>query len=249
MTIAELDTRQAMVTELERQVATDKAQRWLEVERSTKTKIKLRTIKTRSRRKPSPTIPSYDGLTGEWASYYKVAQAYENKIPAQDRDDARHDIMIELDRATKRDGKPLPELRAYRIASLMVALYWRTYYRFATRICVYNGYPTTPKCKDCDHFESNNKRCIWLAVRPVASLDDEIVDEDGYRTRLLDTVASDKVEDMPDRWLEINELLQGLPTRLVEIAHKKLGEGIPLNNADKLYLGKWRKRLQKRLIT
>ncbi len=210
----------------------------------------LRSFKSRSngrKRQVDGNGNGYNQLDGEWLTYYKVAQAYESKIPAQDRDDVRHDIMIELDRATKRDGKPLPKLRAYRIASLTVALYRRTYYRFATRICVYNGYPTTPKCHDCSHFESNNKRCIWLAVRPVASLDEEVIDEEGYRVTLLDTVASDKVEDMPDRWIEVNELLQGLPVRLVEIAHKKL-DGIPLEPKDKMYLQRYWKSHQKSLF-
>ncbi len=40
--------------------------------------------------------------------------------------------------------------------------------------------------------------------------------------------------------------LLGCPMRLIVIAGKRL-KGIPLNNADKLYLGKWRKREQKRL--
>ena len=46
-------------------------------------------------------------------------------MPAQDRGDIRHNIIIELSKARARDGKPIPILRAYRIASLVVALYWR----------------------------------------------------------------------------------------------------------------------------
>lgn len=68
---------------------------------------------------------SYLKLNGDWLFYFKVAKKYEYKVKVIDRPDVRHDIMIELARAQKRDGHPLPPLRAYRIASLTVALYWR----------------------------------------------------------------------------------------------------------------------------
>ena len=68
---------------------------------------------------------SYNQLDGEWRDWLEVARRYERKVPAQDRLDIRHDIIIELARARDRDRKPIPTLRAYRIASLMVALYWR----------------------------------------------------------------------------------------------------------------------------
>jgi len=68
---------------------------------------------------------SYDELQGDWHQWLEVAKAYEHKVPLQDRLDIRHDIIIELYHARQRDQKPIPILRAYRIASLMVALYWR----------------------------------------------------------------------------------------------------------------------------
>ncbi len=68
---------------------------------------------------------SYDRLGGEWLKWYQVAHRFEHKVPAQDRGDIRHNIIIELAKARARDGKPIPILRAYRIASLVVALYWR----------------------------------------------------------------------------------------------------------------------------
>jgi len=215
---------------------------------STRTQA-LRSLKSRSngrKRQAQANGNGYDSLDGDWLTYYKVAKTYENRVLVQDREDIRHDIMIELDRATKRDGKPLPQLRAYRIASLCVALYYRELNRFSTRVCVYSGYPTVPKCKACSH-KSEGKRCIWLAVRPVESLDSEIIDGDGYRVRLLDTVASDKALDLPDKWCEINEVRQGLPLRLVEIAYQ-IREGKPLSGKDRFYLCKLRKRYQKTLF-
>jgi len=68
---------------------------------------------------------SYDRLDGEWRQWYEAAHRFEHKVPAQDRGDIRHNIILELAKARARDGKPIPQLRAYRIASLVVALYWR----------------------------------------------------------------------------------------------------------------------------
>lgn len=202
--------------------------------------------KTRARRKPDQAKLDYHGVEGRWASYLDIACRYESKIPSQDRNDWRHDCMIELDRAERRDGKPLPDLRAYRIASLMVALHYRKQNRFATRVCVFSGCPVEPHCRACQN-KTNGSRCAWLAVRPVASLDSEIVDPEGYRIRLLDTVATDKALDLPDKWYELNELTQGLPLRIVEIAYK-LDKDKPLSNKDRLYLSRWRRQAQKYLF-
>jgi len=210
----------------------------------------LRSIKSRSngRKRQAPSNGNgYDQLQGDWEAYYKVAIAYENKIPLQDREDYRHDVMLELDRATKRDGKPLPVLRAYRIASLTVALYYRSLNRFSTRVCVFNGYPTDLHCKGCQNMTKAKRRCAWLAVRPVASLDGQIIDHDGYKVRLLDTVATDKALDLPDRWYDLTQVRLALPLRLVEIAYRKL-EGKPLDEKDRKYLYRYRRQAQKSLF-
>jgi len=210
----------------------------------------LRSIKSsrkRRQRQADGNGNGYDQLDGDWLYHYKVATAYENKIPLQDREDYRHDVMIELDRATKRDGKPLPVLRAYRIASLTVALYYRSLNRFSTRVCVFNGYPTDLHCKGCQNMTKAKRRCAWLAVRPVASLDGEVIDHDGYKARLLDTVATDKALDLPDRWYDLTQVRLALPLRLVEIAYRKL-EGKPLSGKDRKYLCKMLKRYQKPLF-
>ena len=61
----------------------------------------------------------------------------------------------------------------------------------------------------------------------------------------METIADDKALDL-DAWLDARTFLLGCPHRLIEIAHKRVN-GVVLNNADKLYLYKWRKREKKRL--
>ena len=251
MTIAEL-TKQAELTGAEAEAVLTTKRRAEAIKKELGDLLighRHRSLKSRVRLKPRPELPDYEGQLGDgdWEAHYKVATVYENKVPLQDREDLRHDIMLELDRATKRDGKPLPILRAYRIASLTVALHYRSLNRFSTSVCVFNGYPTDLHCKGCQNMTKAKRRCAWLAVRPVASLDGEIIDHDGYRVRLLDTVATDKALDLPDRWYEVNEVRHGLPLRLVEIA-EKMDKGKPLSHKDRIYLCKLRKRYQKTLF-
>lgn len=92
---------------------------------------------------------------------------------------------------------------------------------------------------ECQKYWRQQKRLLT-----VLSLNTELNDGDGVE--LIDTVADDKAIDL-DAWLDARTFLLGCPMRLIVIAGKRL-KGTPLNNADKLYLGKWRKREQKSLI-
>jgi len=69
---------------------------------------------------------SYEHLDGEWRQWYEVAHRFEHKVPAQDRGDIRHSIMLELALARRRDGdKPFSQGMMCRVASFVVADYWR----------------------------------------------------------------------------------------------------------------------------
>jgi len=69
---------------------------------------------------------SYDRLDGEWLQWYETAHRFEHKVPAQDRGDIRHNIILELALARARDGdKPFSEAMMCRVASFVVADYWR----------------------------------------------------------------------------------------------------------------------------
>ena len=69
---------------------------------------------------------SYDRLDGEWHQWYETAHRFEHKVPAQDRGDIRHNIILELALARSRDGdKPFSEAMMCRVASFVVADYWR----------------------------------------------------------------------------------------------------------------------------
>jgi hypothetical protein len=156
---------------------------------------------------------SYARLNGEWAIWSEIAQRFERNVPTQDRGDIRHNIILELALARARDGdKPFSKAMMCRVASFVVADYWRKEKRKPT----------------------------------ILSLDTEIENGEGDTTELMETIADDKALDL-DAWLDARTFLLGCPHRLIKVAHKRLN-GILLDNADKLYLCKWRKREQKRLL-
>ena len=191
---------------------------------------------------------SYDQLDGEWLEWLAVARKYDNKVPSLDRYDVRHNIMIELARARARDCQPIPILRAYRIASLTVALYWSERLKREVKVCIYNGVATEPKCASCKH-KPKGKRCPYQASRPIQSLDQPTSDADGYQCRLLDTIADDHAIEAIDieAKVDASRYRLGCPIRLVEIAQKRL-DGIPLDNKDKCYLQRYWKHHQKSLF-
>jgi len=187
----------------------------------------------------------YDQLEGDWHDWLGVARRYEHKVPYQDRQDIRHDIILELYRARQRDGKPIPILRAYRIASLTVALYWRQQAKFQIRVCIYNGVAENCHCQSCSH-KPKQGRCAYQALRPIQSLDSEATDSEGNSVRLIDLVADDHAIDL-DLQLDASIWLLGCPMRLIEVAKKKL-EGKPLNEKDRQYLSRYRRQEQASLF-
>jgi hypothetical protein len=197
---------------------------------------------------PDPDPLDYRKLSGEWLFWYDVASRYSKRVPAADREDLLHNLIIVLYSQRQKDGKPLPELRAYKIASLTVALYWRKESRRQTRVCLKSGYPTEPDYKGCNfsHRPDSCNECCYLALRPIQSLDTVTTDADGNEAELLETIADDDAIDLP-AWLDARTWIAAAPYRLVDIARKR-GKGTPLSHADRLYLSKWRKRAQKSLF-
>jgi len=185
---------------------------------------------------------SYDRLNGEWAQWFRTAQRFEHKVPAQDRGDIRHSIILELALTRARDGnKPFSEAMMFRIASCVVAHYWRKQYKLTNGLdCGSCSQKQRAKCK-ADYLYSQCPKAI-----KIESLNKPITDENGNVTELGDTIADDRAIDI-GAWLDARTFLLGFPNRLVSIAHKRV-DGIPLTGAELKYLCKWRKREQKILV-
>ena len=89
----------------------------------------------------------------------------------------------------------------------------------------------------------------WRAIKrqlTILSLNTELNNGDGDGIELMDTVADDRAIDL-DAWLDARTWLLGCPRRLVQIASKRL-KSIALNNADMIYLCRFRQREQKSFL-
>ena len=131
----------------------------------------------------------------DWSKYSTVADRYQYKAKAQDREDLNHAIILSLADAQLRldnnGGGQVSDLAMLRIASYECKKYWRGEYR--------------------------NGRMI--------SLNTVIADGDGNTTELIDTLADDKAIDLevwlneatwrlgcPQRLIDIaQKSLKGIP--------------------------------------
>ena len=126
----------------------------------------------------------------DWSKYNTVADRYQYKAKAQDREDLNHTIILSLAEAQTRldnnGGGELSDVAMLRISSYECKKYWRSEYR--------NG--------------------------RIVSLNQVVYeDEGGNRVELIDTLTDDKAIDL-EAWLDNATWLLGFPDRLVEIADK-----------------------------
>jgi hypothetical protein len=185
---------------------------------------------------------SYDRLNGEWAQWFRTAQRFEHKVPSQDRGDIRHSIILELALTRARNGnKSFSEAMMCRIASCVVALYWRKQYKLTNGLdCGSCSQKQRAKCK-AGYLYGECPKAIKIEY-----LSKPITDGDGNVTEFGNTIADDKAIDV-GAWIDARTFLLSFPNRLVEIAHKRL-EGTPLDKKDQKYLERFRRHEQKRLL-
>jgi ferredoxin-like protein FixX len=179
----------------------------------------------------------------DWEKYIAIADRFQHKARAQDREDLQHTIILRLAQVASNNGhKPFSEATMCRIASYVVADYWRSQYRLT------NGLD----CGSCSRAQRRKCRNDWRypecpKATKIEYLSKPIIDDNGNITELGELIADDKAIDL-DAWADARTYLLGFPKRLMEIAHK-IDNGDNLTHADCQYLYKFRKREQKRLLT
>jgi predicted metal-binding protein len=184
----------------------------------------------------------YDHLEGEWLTYYKVASRFTDRVKAEDKEDILHTIIANLADVERNNGhKPFTEAVMYRIASRTVADYWFNYYSFNNGLdCKHCSKAQRQKCRSEDLYRECPK-----AIK-LDRLNKPIIDSEGHTTELGELIADDKALDL-DAWVDARTFLLGFPQRLMVIAHK-LDNGEVLTNADMIYLCRFRKREQMKLL-
>ena len=94
---------------------------------------------------------------------------------------------------------------------------------------------------ECQKYWRQTKRLLTIL-----SLEQPIGDGEGNTTELIQTLADDRLIDL-EAWLEARTWLLGCPRRLISVASKRV-KGIPLTKYEQLYLCRFRKRQQIRLV-
>jgi len=180
-------------------------------------------------------------LEGDWAVFVKIAGYFENKVPPQDREDFRQNLLVEMAKVKAKyaaKGKPLTEA-----SLMMVAEYERKDYYIKRRYRHF-GFNCT-RCSIEQRRECETKlpsECPKKRARSIVSLNTILKDEDGdghKPTELIDLIADTKTID-PDARLDARSILKSLPKKIVKIGYK-IYAGIPLETEEKRYLKRWQK--------
>jgi len=180
--------------------------------------------------------------TVHWTTLYDVASKYANKGKAQDTEDLLHTILETLAVAERNNGhKPFTLGTLHRIARRCVADYWFDHYEINNGLdCRHCSKTQRAKCKE-EWLYSECPRAITLE-----SLSKPIIDSEGNMTELGELIAD---PDSLDRefWDKESLWQLGYKPRLVAIANK-LKAGETLTSYEMVYLARYRKKTQKRLI-
>jgi hypothetical protein len=179
----------------------------------------------------------------DWDKYIAVAERFQHKAKSQDREDLKHTIILRLAQVASNNGrKPFTKAVMYRIASYVVADYWRTQYKLTNGLnCGSCSRKQRQKCRTGDLFRQCPK-----AIK-LESLSKPIIDDNGNTTELGELIADDKAIDL-EAWADAKTFLLHSPIRLLDIA-SKINGGDTLSHADCQYLYKFRKREQISLLT
>ena len=182
---------------------------------------------------------SYEHLDGKWREYLEVARRFEHRVPAPERYDIRHDIILRLAQVARTRNKSLSIPAQIRVASYVVSEYWTRHYKLTSGLdCGHCSKEQRRKCREEDLY-SKCPKLIKLEY-----LSKPITDSEGNITELGDTIADDKALDL-DAWLDAKTFERGCPKRFVAIAVKRL-KGIPLNDTEQRYFTRQRQKELKR---
>jgi len=178
----------------------------------------------------------------DWGKYIAVADRFQHKAKWQDREDLRQDIILRLAQVARNNGhKPFTDRAMIRVASYVVADYWRTQYKLTNGLdCGSCSKAQRRKCREDDLYRECPK-----AIK-IESLSKPIIDSDGNITELGELIADDHALDIP-QWLEVNEQVLHTPDRALAIAGK-IQDKEALTESERQYISRFRRQTQKKLI-
>ncbi len=178
-------------------------------------------------------------LEGDWAVFVRIAGYFVYKVPLNDREDFRQDLMVEMGKVKAKyavRGKLLTEASLMLVAKYELKDYWdkRRYRLFGL-----NCYRCTiEQRRECQATKLSSE-CPKKRARRIVSLNKIMGDGDGDGlTELGDLIADDKPIDLAAK-LDARRILQSLPKKVVQIGYK-IYAGMTLGEEEKEYIKRWR---------
>jgi hypothetical protein len=186
----------------------------------------------------------YDKLDGDWLTYYKVGKGFTHKVRPEDREDFLHDLVLAFAGVkVKYDDKDkeLTEGGLVRIAQYEVADYWRKWYRRHKNTDCGRCNRQRLKCKEDKSYGGRCPKAIQIE-----SLDRLVEDGNGDSAPLYELIADDNAIDIV-AMLDARHILKGYPHKAIKLLYKRYA-GYQLDNTEKSYLSRFRRKAQKSLI-
>ena len=186
----------------------------------------------------------YDQLNGDWGLFYKIAKRFTYKVVREDSEDFLHDLFLAFARVKASyqvKGKELTEGGLMRVAQYELADYWRKHFKRINGIeCSRCSQEQREKCKDWYLYPDCPK-----AIK-LESLDKLVEDGNGDSTPLYELIADDRAVDLV-AIVDARLTLKGYPAKAVKLLYKRYA-GYPLEEGERRFINRFRKRLQKTLV-
>ena len=200
--------------------------------------------RSRQRKQVDNGNNGYEQLPEPYLTYYKIALRFAHKALIDDRQDLLHDIIEGLARVAAH--KTLSEAAMYRIAEHIKDHHWYRHYAYHNGLdCQHCSKAQRAKCR-YNWGHTDWAYCDCHRAITLESINQPIIDSEGNITELAELIADDKALDL-EEWLDAKTFLIGAPIRLKQIAQRK-AKGKTLTNAEMIYLSRFRKKEQQRLL-
>jgi len=188
----------------------------------------------------------YNHLNGDWGLFYKVAKRFNYKVVREDSEDFLHDLFLafaKVKASYNAKGKELTEGGLMRVAQYELADYWRKHFKRINGIdCSRCSKAQREKCKEWFLYGDND---CPKAIK-MERLDRLVEDGNGDSTPLHELIADDKAVDLV-AMVDARFTLDSYPAKAVKLLYKREA-GYPLEEGERRYINRFRKRLQKTLV-
>ena len=175
---------------------------------------------------------------GDWATFARIADYFVNRVPLEDWEDFRQDLLVEMARVKAKyeaKGKPLTEASLMLVAKYQLKKYWykRKFRLFGVRC----SSCTIEQREEC-YSTKMPSECPKGKAHRLLSLDWPDKNDDGDKpTPLREKLADKKGVDLAAR-LDARLILHLLPKRIIQIGYK-VYTGAPLEVKERDYLKHW----------